>query len=406
MITRPVISQIIIMGDSLSDRGTMFDKRFLGMPVMRWLSGLAGISPQGSFTNGFPWSDHFLAELASQFIIKEFKRERNYHSDDIADAVVNNDTQMQKATADYYHLTDDAHVRYRGCTFARTYTIGGLTSYDYSWWPSTSIKRFFSRLILPTLEDKRKELLEYDAAHKISPLIKAETLIVEWSGANDLITVNKRASISEADRAIAERIKNVKRLIAAGYRHFILFNLPDLSLTPRYQENTLEEQRNASTCSDYFNQKLLAECELLSKQFPHCSVRIYDINREFVDIYTHPEKYGFDPTKRNKPFIDSKDFVMNKEGHSPAKGYIFWDKLHPSADVHAHLADNFLGKFTNNYAFHSPRHGHPRKIRRTVSETSLKTNLHGFFNHPANDAELSKDIQGKQKKRLSIRNTK
>ena len=124
----------------------------------------------------------------------------------------------------------------------------------------------------------RDQLLNYDKQHHISNEQKAETLIMEWSGANDLVTVNAEPSIAEADRAIAARIDNVKKLIAAGYRNFVLFNLPNLSLTPRYQALSKEAQDNAKKCTDYFNEQLKKACEQLNEDYPHCSIDPFDIN--------------------------------------------------------------------------------------------------------------------------------
>ena len=52
---RKKITQLIIMGDSLSDRGTLNQRKLFGLIPMSYLSGLSSKSPRGRFTNGFLW---------------------------------------------------------------------------------------------------------------------------------------------------------------------------------------------------------------------------------------------------------------------------------------------------------------------------------------------------------------
>ncbi|VVC75314.1 hypothetical protein AQUSIP_06030 [Aquicella siphonis] len=71
---KPTISHFVMMGDSLSDRGTMDRRKLFGVIPMSWLSGLAGRSPRGRFTNGFAWSDYISAMLADEFIIQHAEK--------------------------------------------------------------------------------------------------------------------------------------------------------------------------------------------------------------------------------------------------------------------------------------------------------------------------------------------
>lgn len=354
MKTRPRIKRIIMIGDSLSDRGTMFKEKLFGFIPMKILSGLKGKTPDDSFTNGFPWSDHLITALANKFTIKKLKTEKGLDNADISDGIINCDAHIKPVIDNYYNLKNDLFVNYDGHNFIRNYTIGGLTSYDYSWIPSTSISRFFSRLILPNLQGECKKLLNYDKIHHLSNKFKAETLIIEWSGANDLITVNARPSKKEADAAVKARINNMKKLIKNGYENFVIFNLPDLSLTPRYQSKSDEERENARICSEYFNKKLNAACKKLRRENPDCCIQVFDVNEQFHDMYYHPEKYNLDAKKRNQPYTTSPDFKIKADSTSPSEGYMFWDDVHITADVHAILAKAILQKYERIFEFVAP----------------------------------------------------
>lgn len=338
---RPKIKHIIMMGDSLSDRGTMNKRLLFGWLPMHILSGLKGTSPDGRFTNGLAWSDHITAQIASDFTIKRLEKKWHLDHTDIADAIIAKDKRILHTIHDNYSLDDDEFVRFKNKTWVRSYCEGGLMAYDYGWSLSYSIVRFFTRIILSSLTDKRNKLMQHDTKHRISCQQKAETLVIEWSGSNDLITVNAEPSYTEVDRAIASRVLNVKKLVASGYRHFVLFNLPNLGLTPRYQAKSAKERLHAEGCSYYFNSELSKACMKLQRDFPHCSIKVHDVNSQFEAVYRHPKKHLFDKDKLTSTYLESPSFDSPEDGVSPSTGYMFYDDVHPTADMHAVLAQQF-----------------------------------------------------------------
>ncbi len=348
------ISDVIMFGDSLMDRGAMNERYLFGIIPMRWIAGLQSKTGGDSFTNGFTWSDYFIAAIASEFTINKLKNERHFDTTDIADAILTKDSHVQPIVSNYYNLKNHASVDFLGKSFIQDYTEGGLTAHDYSWMPSTSISRFFSRLILSTLAAKRKELLQYNLDHHVTLEEKEKTLIVEWTGANDLITVNAKPSKSEVDKAICARMKNVIELMKNGYSNFILFNQPDLALTPRFQAKSKKERRDASRWCKYFNKRLEVACAKLRKNNSHCVLEIFDVASEFNNLFYHPEVYGLDPDKLMIPFTKSEDFEIKKDGTSPANGYMFWDDVHPTADSHAFLGFKFFEQFRRLFNFVEP----------------------------------------------------
>lgn len=364
------VKYLIIMGDSSSDRGTVFRKKLLGCIPMSSISGLKGHSPNGRFTNGLAWDDHFVASIASDFTIKRLEKKWSLDDTDIADAIITRDQRILDAIFTGYFLDDDKFVNYRSQVWVRTYCEGGLMAHDYSWKLSTNPKRFFSRIILPTLEDMRKKILHYDESKQITAQHKSETLIIEWSGANDLITVNAKPSIEEVDKAIIARVDNVKQLIANGYRNFILINLPNLALIPRFQAESKESQDLAAQCSAYFNAELANACAQLSLDYPHCAVDVFDANSLFTQIYSDPEKYYFEKSKLKIAYIDSDDFDEPSDGLSPATGYMFYDKEHGSADTQALLSSFLYIVLSKSYELLEPDKQICKK-RKELSEAQL-----------------------------------
>jgi phospholipase/lecithinase/hemolysin len=434
---KPAISHVVIMGDSLSDRGTLARRRLLGVIPMAWLSGLTGKAPIDRFTNGFAWSDDISSMFVNDFIINHEEKEfseahahKDYKSDptDLSDAILTepqslphpskpikekssallaeesadvgdeviDDRRFQHTIQNSYTLNNDLYVQYRGRDFVRSYDEGGLTAHDYAGNPSTSIGRFVSRIILSTLEKKRKALIDHDHQLEVSAAQKRQTLIIEWSGANDLITVNAKPSNKEADLAIQARVENVEKLVKHGYQHFILFNLPDLSLTPRFQnmkgKSRTAARQNAQAVCAYFNSKLEAASVALQKKYADkgVSVSIYDVSSLFTAVFkdtinqTHQFPVHFDKSKIRIPLTQAKGFV-DKDHLSPATGFMFWDDVHPSAEMHLLLANEFYKNNSQHYLHSAPKAETPEMLckafKKKYSEI-YRNNLYstyGFF---------------------------
>lgn len=368
------ISQLVVMGDSLSDRGTLDKRKLLDFIPMNYLSGLSSKSPRGRFTNGFLWGDYVCATTVEQFEIDHERRKLKLKpgassNADISDAFLTKSSLRKKSEA-AFSLNDDMHVLFKGKRFARFHCEGGLTAHDYATSFTFNPGDEGTRLIVATLEAKRKQLLEEDKKYKIAALEKIQTLVIEWSGANDEITVNTAPTYEATDKAINARIQNIEQLIQNGYRNFALFNLPDIALTPRYQAKSKKEQENAAKVSQYFNARLAEQCVELNNKYKDLHIPInlsvFDIDSILKEVYNDPERYGFDRDKLKTPYTTSEQFKQNEknpvdltEHISPSNGYMFWDDIHPTADLHAWLAEKFKTKYYGDvFNFLPPDHVH------------------------------------------------
>ncbi len=329
-MTKPRIRHFVFMGDSLSDRGTFDRRRLFGIFPMADLTNLRQKSPLGRFTNGLVWTDY----LARKIISKHFP-----------------ESGPQAVT-----LNDDLYIHYQGLDFVRAYDEGGLTSSDYSWIPSNSISRFFARLFVATLGLKRKLLLAYDKSHELTSTHKRETLLVEWSGANDLMTVNAHPSKLEVEAAVRARINNIKSLHKEGYRHFMLVNMPDLALTPRYQHKSKVERQRAHDCSKLFNHRLKEEILTLRASDKHvgCSFEIFDAANVFREAFYNPELYGFNPNRKTEPYITSKAFKISLNHIEDSGEHMFWDEVHPTTRMHEAMAQKVFERLSDEYQFEPP----------------------------------------------------
>lgn len=425
------IEYFMTLGDSLSDRGTLKKRKLFGIIPMDFLAGLSGRSPKGRFTNGFTWDDHLAAMIASELDTKAIHRqerelERDERADDKAadeaDEIIAHQRRTEQTLRKHaYTLDDDLHVHYHGENLLDSYNEGGLTSHPYrntsegtmGW----SASRYFSRKILSTLPEKRKKALAYADRHNLSETHRKKTLVMEWSGANDLFTVNDFATPQEVDAAIDERIHNVLEMAKAGYRRFMLMDLPDLSKTPHYQNQlpkpfrglnidfstnsaevdlseTTEEKiqgitftklkdgryllsdtqlqqfqklsgglevSNAQLASREFNRKLaekrdkvLPTLNEICKDDPF-SFDIFPVSDLFDKVYLDPEAYNFKKDKIHEPYTKSADYKKKGSHHiKDAHGHMFWDDVHPSAHMHKLLAEKAYEFIEQKYNFIDP----------------------------------------------------
>lgn len=346
------IEGFVILGDSLTDRGTMDKRYLLGIIPMSVLSGLHGKSPKGRFTDYYTWADILAAQEAESFAIAARKK-KGEQSTEIGDDVI---THRLKQS---FTLTDSTEVKYHGAGFIETFAEGGLTAHNYKGSISINPILTFSRLILARLEDKRKALLDFDAKNKTTPAQKERKLVMEWSGANDLITVNKTPTEKEVTDAVQARLDNVRELIKNGYKNFVLSTLPDLSLTPRFQsaKKSDADRQNAQKMCELFNNKLRAGCEQIVKESvdPSVNVKIFDVADTLTKVYNDPQKYGFDPAKKHQPYTTSKDFTEKETLEKNSSEYMFWDDVHPTARMHAILAQHMSDFLQANFTIVAPK---------------------------------------------------
>lgn len=350
---KSVIKHITFLGDSLSDRATLEHRKLLGFISMGGLSGLKNHSPLGRFTNGYVWVDHLAAALAEELEIKHYRP--SLSSSQLAEDIIEHNA-VDHALKAGFGLDDDKAITYQGADFIRTYCEGGLTSHDWSQTFVANPKNLGARWTVSTLAAKRKQMFKDDRSRNVSAQQKQNTLIIEWSGANDLFTVNEVPTNTEARFAVDARIKNIEECIAEGYGHFALVNLPDLSLTPYYQNMAGAKgkklRKDVAKVSAYFNQYLKNKVDKLQAEHSEIKIEVIDVNAKFfreITKCTHFEK-----AKITKPYTESNDFKINPDHTSPAKGYAFWDSVHPTTEMHALLADEIRTTLSKHYRFEEP----------------------------------------------------
>ncbi len=160
-------------------------------------------------------------------------------------------------------------------------------------------------------------------------------LFVVYAGANDFLGGQTNVNVP-----VGSLVEDIGRLVTAGARQFLVPNLPLLGFTPRFNENaTLAAHYNAR--SEQFNAGLDAALDGLAAGNLELMFYRLDVAALFADAIADPAAFGLaNVTDAAAPGLEPGDGSYNtSQIAANANEYLFWDEVHPTATVHAVLAE-------------------------------------------------------------------
>jgi phospholipase/lecithinase/hemolysin len=221
------------------------------------------------------------------------------------------------------------------------------------------------------------------------------TLYVIWIGANNY--VNGPTNVDDLTTGVVDAIGSVvERIIDNGGDKFLIINIPDLGKSPQAIEGGTTELLSLLTSEH--NKKLAHKIKELKKDHPDSVMVYFDVAKLFDEVISNPKAYGVtnstepcytgsysgwlvkhdfnNPSKatlstyldelqsqktlsissqQKQELLDNPQiaeslrvgYTMSKlkeagliEGDKPltCDGYIFWDHLHPTTQVHQFIA--------------------------------------------------------------------
>jgi phospholipase/lecithinase/hemolysin len=277
--------RLVVFGDSLSDNGRLF--AITGSPPKPYgyaynrLGKVIDYFP-GRFTDGQNWVDYF-PKVAEFFGV------------DVSTVMPFLGGQLKAGDN------------------TTNFSVGGATSGDFNVLNTP-------QLTLPGFQAQIRAYL--DAVGKYA---SAEDLYVVWIGANDFA-----ANVSP-QTTVANVLGGITALANAGAKHFVVINVPDISLTPEVKALPSTEILAAKQFVAAVNVWLAADISRIAWT-ERIDVKLLDINTIFVPVVLEPFLFGFS---------DSVGSALN-----PATGpvadpndYVFWDGFHPTTNVHRITAD-------------------------------------------------------------------
>jgi outer membrane lipase/esterase len=171
---------------------------------------------------------------------------------------------------------------------------------------------------------------------------KPDDFVSIWAGANNyfglLESLPQNAALSDplvqsTIQFVARAVTNdVSTVIGLGARNLIVFNVPNLGVTPAYLGSA--QSALASGIAAEHDAILPGEIATLQKQ---TGVNIYYINANegLQEVLTDPGRFGIVNTTNECILTPS---CVNGP-RSVQDTYLFWDDVHPTTGVHEYLAE-------------------------------------------------------------------
>lgn len=152
-----------------------------------------------------------------------------------------------------------------------------------------------------------------------------QTLFVVFIGANDL-----PADASDVSTPASVVAAQMDRLVNAGAQQFLGINLPLLGSTPRFASTTSSVTMTTQTAA--YNAALDTVWDDLETENPAVSVHRLDVSGLFADLLDNAAQYGLTNTTGIGQDVPGSSFDR-------APGYVFWDDVHPTREVHQLLGE-------------------------------------------------------------------
>lgn len=223
--------------------------------------------------------------------------------------------------------------------FTSTASLYGGTNYAFGG------ARTDNQLYNPLYPEFKGLLQQRDALLADHPTLDPDALYVVWGGANnlqDILTGRPRAdgTPQSIGQTLADLGLIVDSLAAAGARHFLMPNAPDIGLVPRLIERGPYAAAFGSQLTGFFNTGLAGLID--SRRAAGLDILTFDAAGFLAEVVAEPARFGL--TNVNERCYTGDDITFNGSGSVCAtpESYLFWDGIHPTATGHALLAGAML----------------------------------------------------------------
>jgi phospholipase/lecithinase/hemolysin len=187
-------------------------------------------------------------------------------------------------------------------------------------------------------------------SHQISDVIPTllptpdkKALYVVFGGSNDflqLLTPPGANPQTVITNGVTNLVTYVATIRAFGGENIVIFDVPDVGLTPRARAGGLASAQAATQLSIAFNQALNQALDQLG--FRVCRVSTFNLLNQFA---AQPKKFGF-----------TNVTGMGRADLANADTYLFWDDVHTTTRAHRYLAEEaFLTLAANGMLRNLPK---------------------------------------------------
>lgn len=196
--------------------------------------------------------------------------------------------------------------------------------------------------LVPAGAPDRPLSTQIDQLLATTPQLDPHTLYSVWIGANDILVNVAEAAAGQLTpaqvqanvvTAATQTLQQIERLRAAGAHTIMVFNLPDIGVTPL---GRAEPAAPFSALSNLFNSTL--EAGLTSLNVDIVPINIYALLNEVI---ANPAAYGL--TNVTTPACTTASSITctaaTLVAPNAAQTYLFADSVHPTPAVHQMVAD-------------------------------------------------------------------
>ena len=164
----------------------------------------------------------------------------------------------------------------------------------------------------------------------------SNTLVTWLAGANNLFKVLALPGATPADVATAigaasmDASKQFQQLAAAGARTVLVYNVPNIGVTPDFLAQGPAAASVGTGASAAFNDALAATTKAVAGANPGTNFIQIDLNGFLKAVAANPGAFGFEN-------VTTKCFSGASVCANPDK-YLFWDGVHPTDPGHRQIA--------------------------------------------------------------------
>jgi len=190
------------------------------------------------------------------------------------------------------------------------------------------------------------QISTYLAGH---PSLDSHALYTMWGGANDIFyaTTTPATAQTQIVAAAQQEVKLIGQLQSAGAKNIVVFNLPNIGLTPEAQEAGVSAASQLTTLSVIYNGQLNAGIANLGKG-------IIPVNAFALlsQVIANPGVYGFTNVTTPACGVGSSSVLCGPQGsglpYTYAAGtnqtYLFADGVHPTTGADVMLSQVVLSE--------------------------------------------------------------
>lgn len=161
----------------------------------------------------------------------------------------------------------------------------------------------------------------------------ASALYIMEMGANDIRDVLTTGNFQFLIDAVTSIGEHIGLLARSGARHVLVWNVPNLALTPAIQRAGPEAVGAATQLTAIFNGQLQAI--VAGYRTEGLSIQLLDVDTKLGEIVRNPDAFGLSNVKSACVTPNTAPFqCTNPDEH------LFWDGIHPTAAAHAIVAQH------------------------------------------------------------------